>query len=86
MNFGGGTTHAMSLAELSGWCRDRFGAHVVGAQPKMRRFDIPWLVMDASLARDAWGWQPQTSLYSILDEIALHAEQHPRWLGLSGVA
>lgn len=86
MNFGGGTDNAMSLAELSGWCHNRFGAHAVAAHPEMRRFDIPWMVMDASLARDVWEWHPQTPLGSILEEIALHAEQHPHWLHLSGGA
>jgi len=86
VNLGGGADNAMSLAELSRWCRDRFGAHTVAAHPETRRFDIPWMVMDASLARDVWEWQPQTQLGSILDEIALHAEQHPLWLELSGAA
>lgn len=84
MNFGGGADNAVSLAELSSWCHDRFGVHRVAAHPEMRRFDIPWLVMDISLARDVWEWQPQTPYTSILDEIALHAEQHPLWLEFSG--
>lgn len=85
MNIGGGIDHAISLAELSNWCRERFGERTIAAHPDMRRFDIPWMVMDASLARDVWGWQPQTPLDDILEEIALHAEQHPLWLELSGV-
>ena len=84
VNLGGGASHAMSLAELSAWCSGRFGAHAVASEPAMRRFDIPWLVMDSTLAGSAWGWQPQTSLEQILEEIALHAEQHPGWLELSG--
>ena len=74
----------MALAELSDWCEARFGRHDVGGDNISRRFDIPWLIMDSSLARDVWGWRPQTSLEDILDEIALHAEQHPHWLELSG--
>lgn len=84
VNLGGGKKNAMSLAELSRWCLDRFGTHMVAAHPEIRRFDIPWLVMDASLARDLWKWEPQTPLDAILEEIALHAEQHPSWLELSG--
>ena len=76
----------MVLAELSTWCRERFGAHDVAANPENRRFDIPWLVMDVALAGDVWGWRPQTSLDSILEEIALHAEQHPHWLEVSGLS
>jgi CDP-paratose 2-epimerase len=55
VNLGGGINNAMSLAELSGWCRERFGPHDVGANPELRRFDIPWMVMDSALAKDVWG-------------------------------
>jgi CDP-paratose 2-epimerase len=86
VNLGGGVASAMSLAALSDWCRDRYGDHPVGSVPEIRRFDIPWLVMDAALAGEIWGWQPQTPLSAILEEIARHAEQHPDWLACSGVA
>jgi CDP-paratose 2-epimerase len=86
VNLGGGERSAMSLAELSRWCQDRFGSRHVKANLEMRRFDIPWLVMDASLAKETWEWQPETSINDILEEIAIHAEQHPNWLELSGVA
>ena len=56
------------------------------ANPEMRRFDIPWLVMDSALAGKSWGWQPETPLAAILEEIAHHAEAHPDWLEISGVA
>ena len=84
VNIGGGVSHAMSLAELSAWCDGRYGSHDVVGEPAMRRFDIPWLIMDSSLAGEIWDWHPQTSLSQILDEIALHAEQNPHWLDLSG--
>jgi CDP-paratose 2-epimerase len=83
-NVGGGCSHAFSLAELSDWCADRFGRHLVSGSTQERRFDIPWLILDSSLARTTWGWQPQTTLQTILEEIALHAEAHPQWLELSG--
>ncbi|OGU10753.1 MAG: CDP-tyvelose epimerase [Geobacteraceae bacterium GWC2_58_44] len=86
VNLGGGPDHAMSLCQLSGWCRERYGDHEVSATPQMRRFDIPWLVMDAALAGELWGWRPETPLAAILEEIALHAEAHPDWLEISGVA
>lgn len=84
INLGGGVASAMSLAELSGWCAGRFGAHDVGSVAEVRRFDIPWMVLDATQASEVWGWQPQTPVRSILEEIAIHAEQHPAWLELSG--
>ena len=80
VNIGGGEANAFSLADLSAWCADRFGEHPVASDPAPRAFDIPWLLMDASLARAAWGWQPTLSLADILLETALHAEAHPQWL------
>jgi CDP-paratose 2-epimerase len=85
VNLGGGASSAMSLAELSAWCRERFGPHEVAANQENRRFDIPWLVMDAALSERLWGWRPQTPLESILEEIALHAERNPHWLEVSGI-
>lgn len=86
VNIGGGKINAMSLAELSAWCKDRFGPHVVAGNPQTRRFDIPWLIMDATLASEVWGWQPQTPLHDVLEEIALHAWHHSNWLELSGLS
>ena len=83
-NLGGGITNSFSLQELSHWCETHLGPHIVGSDSQLRRFDIPWLVMDSSLARKVWGWQPQTSLEQIFAEISRHAEQNPDWLQLSG--
>jgi CDP-paratose 2-epimerase len=41
------------------------------------------MVLDSALAKKQWNWQPQTPMQDILEEIAVHAEQHPRWLELS---
>jgi CDP-paratose 2-epimerase len=57
----------------------------VTADHRERFFDIPWLIMDSVLAKNIFNWEPDTSLLSILDEIALHAETHPNWLELSGI-
>ncbi|MDQ6809820.1 MAG: NAD-dependent epimerase/dehydratase family protein [Verrucomicrobiota bacterium] len=84
INFGGGLANTMSLAQLSAWCAARFGAHEVEPDPAPRRFDVPWLVMDSTLAAKTWGWRPTTNLDSILNEIAAHAESHPDWLKISG--
>jgi len=83
MNFGGGTENSMSLAQLSKWCAERFGRHQVTSDPEPRLFDVPWLVMDSRLAEERWGWRPTMSLEAILEEIAGHAETHPRWLEMS---
>lgn len=80
---GGGMDRSLSLAELSAWCRDSLGAHAVGSEDQPRAFDVPWLVMDSSLATAAWNWQPEISLPSILEEIVSHATDHPDWLVLA---
>ena len=69
-NFAGGLSNACSLANLSAWCRDRFGPHEVGSDPTPRPFDLPWVVLDATRAAEAWDWKPVTPLPEIFAEIA----------------
>ena len=83
-NFGGGAANAMSLAQLTDWCDARFGKHAVTSDAKPRPFDIPWMVLDSTLAQKAWDWSPKIPLEKILDEIVRHAEQNPNWLEISG--
>lgn len=85
VNLGGGPGRTFSLTGLSAWCERRFGfAHPVAPDPAPRPFDIPWMVMDGARAAAAWeGWRPETSLETILEEIAAHAEAHPDWLARS---
>jgi CDP-paratose 2-epimerase len=82
-NLGGGPANAMSLAQLSLWCEERFGAHPVATEPTPRPFDVPWLVMDSRLAEKTWQWRPTIKLETILEEIAQHAQDHPDWLKIS---
>jgi CDP-paratose 2-epimerase len=83
LNVSGGANHAMSLAQLTDWCRGRFGSHEVQREPHGRLYDVPWLVLSSARAERLWGWQPATTLEGILDEIARHADSHPDWLDLS---
>jgi CDP-paratose 2-epimerase len=85
VNLGGGSENAMSLAQLSKWCETRFEPHQVASDATPRPFDVPWLVMDSSLAEKAWNWKPATKLEAILEEIAQHAQAHPHWLEISSV-
>ena len=87
VNLSGGLANSMSLLELSGWCRERLGPSPTEEflaksrdLVESRPFDIPWLVLDHTRAVETWGWQPQTSLSSVLLEIASHAEENPDWL------
>jgi CDP-paratose 2-epimerase len=82
-NVGGGLDNSLSLAELSAWCAERFGARDIGSDPRPRPFDIPWMVMDCARAERAWGWRPTRPISAILEEIAVFADQHPHWLGLT---
>jgi CDP-paratose 2-epimerase len=79
-NIAGGISNAISLAELTGWCNERFGRHEPEADLTPRPFDIPWLVLDSDRACAALGWSPRRTLESILEEIACHAETNPNWL------
>jgi CDP-paratose 2-epimerase len=82
-NVGGGRSHAMSLAQLSAWCADRFGARGVASDLTQRRWDVPWIVMDSAPAGRRFGWTPAYPLARILDEIADHHQRHPDWLSLT---
>jgi CDP-paratose 2-epimerase len=79
----GGTERAMSLRQLSRWCETRFGLHEVAADQTPRPFDIPWMVMASRQAGQHWDWHPEIPLTALLEEIAVHAEQHPDWLEIS---
>ena len=83
VNLAGGIEASMSLRQLSKWCSDRFGKQSVATESQDRPFDIPWMVLDSSVAKQAWGWQPERSLLSVLDEIAEHADQNNAWLDIS---
>ena len=83
INAAGGAAQAMSLAQLSAWCAERFGPREIAADLRPRPFDVPWLILDSALAAQTWDWRPATSLLAILDEIADHAAAHPEWLALS---
>lgn len=81
-NAAGGAANAMSLAQLTAFCDQRFGAHAPTADSAERPFDLPWIVMDSARVNKRFGWNIERPLPSILDEIARHAQNHPEWLDL----
>lgn len=92
INLSGGVDSAMSLRQLSDWCAARFPSSTTASSlppvsrplsPEVRPFDLPWVVLDPSLAANIWNWQPATPVASILDEIATFAEANPDWLATS---
>jgi CDP-paratose 2-epimerase len=84
LNLSGGASSATSLHQLSNWCTERLGPHLPGESPEDRAFDLPWVVLDSSLAESVWGWKPQTPKTEIFEEITAHARSHPGWLQLCG--
>ena len=82
-NVGGGAANAMSLAQLTSWCAERFGKHSVEFDSTPRSFDVPWLVMDNRQIAAQFNWRPKRHLPSVLDQIANHAQRNPNWLDLS---
>lgn len=82
---GGGAENAISLAELTAWCNDRFGTHAPQADLRPRTYDIPWVVMDNHEAESDFGWRPEIPMESLLSQIASHAESNPDWLERSGL-
>jgi CDP-paratose 2-epimerase len=83
VNVAGGLGNSMSLRELSAWCAERFHSRTVRPDVAPRPFDVPWLVLDTTLAQQNWEWSPSVNLDTILDEIAGHAELNPNWLTYS---
>jgi CDP-paratose 2-epimerase len=83
VNVSGGIGSARSLRQLSGWCDRRFAPMEIASEPGNRPYDLPWVVLDSSLAERTWQWTPTTPVEEILEEIARHAEATPDWLELS---
>lgn len=83
LNLSGGVKNSMSLKQLSNWCEERFGANEVIQTDTERPFDIPWMVLDSTKAEAVWGWQPQTNIHEVLNDIASFADTQPDWCALS---
>lgn len=79
-NASGGIQSARSLRQLSQWCEATIGSHQVNVEPNDRAFDLPWVVLDSSLAEEYWDWRPRYSTGDIFLEIAQHARENPKWL------
>jgi CDP-paratose 2-epimerase len=85
-NVSGGIDSAFSLRQLSAWCERRWPAredqlsNPVRSIFDARPYDAPWIVLDSSLAKATWQWEPKRTNESIWDEIARHAQEQPNWL------
>jgi CDP-paratose 2-epimerase len=77
LNVGGGRERAMSLRELSSFCRDATSIdHTVTAVPETRTFDIPYYVTDSANARRAWNWAPREAASETLEAIVRWGRDH----------
>jgi CDP-paratose 2-epimerase len=83
INVIGGRASARSLRQLSDWCDNRWGSHDVATDPQSRPFDLPWVVLDHSLASQACSWKPLRNSINVLDEIAEFAGAEPDWIRFS---
>ena len=83
INIGGGIENSMSLKQLSDWCEQRLGPNEVVSSLEQRTMDAPWIVMDSSVAQNAWNWHPNIGIELILEEIASFAYDNPNWLNFS---
>lgn len=84
-NVSGGSSSALSLKELSQWCGERWGEHEIVQSSEERPYDLPWVVLDSSKAKRSFDWTPRIAVWETLEQIAVHAEDNPDWLKISGV-
>ncbi len=83
VNISGGVENSMSLAQLTNWCTKRYGHYEVEPTNTERPFDIPWMILDYALAAKTWGWEPQTTVADICEEIAQFADTQDDWCKIS---
>jgi len=83
VNVSGGIQSALSLAQLSKWCAERWETREIPSDPNRRKFDLPWIVLDHQLATESWDWNPEIDVTTILSEIAAFADRQQDWIGFS---
>lgn len=83
INVSGGIKNSISLNQLTQWCINKFGKNEVLETNIERPFDIPWMVLDPSLAERVWEWEQQTRIEKVMEEIAKFAIEQLHWCRLS---
>ena len=83
---GGGPANAMSLAQLTAWCDERFGAHPpsTGRHASGLTISLGWSWTTAMRASISAG-SPRSRSPTFWTRSPLMREAHPDWLELSGV-
>jgi len=67
-NVSGGINNSFTLNELSDFCRERLGKRKVNYF-EQRKMDMKEIVLDNSLAKKTWGWEPAITKMQIFEEI-----------------
>ena len=76
-NVGGGLENSVSLLELTELCRNITGCTIpVAADKEDRPADIPWYVTNNEHVMNAFGWAPNRSLETIVDDTARWIRDH----------
>lgn len=83
INVSGGAENSMSLAQLTEWCAQRYGHKEVERTNTERPFDIPWMILDYTLAKETWGWQPEILIEEVCEQIAMFADTQDNWCKIS---
>ena len=56
-NVSGGSESAFSLKELSDWCCQNIFYKKIKSSKKNRKFDVKWLVLDNTRAKNEFNWK-----------------------------
>ncbi len=74
-NASGGIANSISLLELTNLCREVTGRETaITSQAETHGADVPYLVLDSSLARKQFDWKPAKTLKDIVSEISTWAK------------
>ena len=69
-NVGGDRSNSISLAELTQLCKTCTGNNLkIAKDDKTRDADVPWYVTDNTDVSTEFGWRPQYTIESLLDEV-----------------
>jgi len=69
-NIGGGRANSVSLQELTALCADATGHRLsLASQPESHPADVPWYIADNAAVTAATGWQAETSVPRLLEEV-----------------
>jgi CDP-paratose 2-epimerase len=76
---GGGSAGSVSLRELTDLCQTVTGRTTpIGSEAQTNEVDIPYYVVDSSLAQRTFDWAPRVRVHEIIEEIAIWLRENER--------